>query len=144
MSALTLNKYQIMPYLLASAWQGSSQMGPAVGLPRAAPERVLPLPPACSFLVEHYSDYRSHQTDPWAPEWFTESESQYQLCSSHLLTKLLHGRFSLSVSKFVLALMWPWFHRTGKGQFSFQSQRKVMTKNVQTTAQLHSFHTLAK
>ena len=27
-------------------------------------------------------------------------------------------------------------HRTGKGQFSFQSQRKAMPKNVQT-AQLH-------
>ena len=25
-------------------------------------------------------------------------------------------------------------HRTGKGQFSFQSQRKAMPKNVQTTA----------
>ena len=35
-------------------------------------------------------------------------------------------------------------HRTGKGQFSFQSQRKAMPKNAQTTAQLHSFHTLAK
>ena len=35
-------------------------------------------------------------------------------------------------------------HRTKKGQFSFQSQRKVMPKNAQTTAQLHSFHTLAK
>ena len=35
-------------------------------------------------------------------------------------------------------------HRTGKGQFSFQSQRKAMPKNVQTTAQLHSFHTLAQ
>ena len=35
-------------------------------------------------------------------------------------------------------------HRTGKGQFSFQSQRKAMPKNVQTTAQLHSSHTLAK
>ena len=35
-------------------------------------------------------------------------------------------------------------HRTGKGQFSFQSQRKAMPKNVQSTAQLHSFHTLAK
>ena len=35
-------------------------------------------------------------------------------------------------------------HQTGKGQFSFQSQRKVMPKNVQTTTQLHSFHTLAK
>ena len=30
------------------------------------------------------------------------------------------------------------------GQFSFQSQRKAMTKNVQTTTQLHSSHTLAK
>ena len=27
-------------------------------------------------------------------------------------------------------------HRTGKGQFSFQSQRKAMPKNAQTTAQL--------
>ena len=35
-------------------------------------------------------------------------------------------------------------HRTGKGQFSFQSQRKAMSKNVQTTTQLHSFLTLAK
>ena len=35
-------------------------------------------------------------------------------------------------------------HRTGKGQFSFQSQRKAMPKNVQTMAQLHSSHTLAK
>ena len=33
-------------------------------------------------------------------------------------------------------------HRTGKGQFSFQSQRKAMTKNAQTTAQLHSSHML--
>ena len=35
-------------------------------------------------------------------------------------------------------------HKTGKGQFSFQSQRKVMPKNAQTTAQLHSSHTLVK
>ena len=35
-------------------------------------------------------------------------------------------------------------HRTGKGQFSFQSQRKAMPKNVQTPTQLHSSHTLAK
>ena len=35
-------------------------------------------------------------------------------------------------------------HRTGKGQFSFQSQRKTMPNNVQTTAQLHSSHTPAK
>ena len=36
------------------------------------------------------------------------------------------------------------YHRTGKGQFSFQSQRKAMPKNTQTTAQLHSSHTLVK
>ena len=35
-------------------------------------------------------------------------------------------------------------HRTGKGQFSFQSQRKAMPKNAQTSAQLHSSHMLAK
>ena len=34
--------------------------------------------------------------------------------------------------------------RTGKDQFSFQSQRKAMPKNAQTTAQLHSSHTLGK
>ena len=35
-------------------------------------------------------------------------------------------------------------HRIGKGQFSFQSQRKAMPKNAQTTAELHSSHTLVK
>ena len=35
-------------------------------------------------------------------------------------------------------------HRIGKGQFSFQSQKRAMPKNVQITAQLHSFHTLAR
>ena len=35
-------------------------------------------------------------------------------------------------------------HRTGKGQFSFQAQKKAMPKNAQTTAQLHSSHTLVK
>ena len=36
---------------------------------------------------------------------------------------------------------WP---QDWKSQFSFQSQRKALPKNVQTTAQLHSSHTLAK
>ena len=35
-------------------------------------------------------------------------------------------------------------HRTGKGQFSFQSQRKAMPKNFQNTVQLYSSHSLAK
>ena len=36
---------------------------------------------------------------------------------------------------------WP---QDGKDQFSFQSQRKAMPKNVQTTEQLSSFHMQAK
>ena len=36
---------------------------------------------------------------------------------------------------------WP---QDKKGQFSFQSQRRAMTKNVQTTAQLYLSHILAK
>ena len=35
-------------------------------------------------------------------------------------------------------------HRTGKGPFSFQTLRKAIPKNTQTTAQLHSSHTLVK
>ena len=33
---------------------------------------------------------------------------------------------------------------TGKDPFSFQSQIKAMPKNIQTTTQLHSSHTLVK
>ena len=36
---------------------------------------------------------------------------------------------------------WP---QDWKNQFSFQSQRKAMPSNAQTTAQLHSSHTLVK
>ena len=36
---------------------------------------------------------------------------------------------------------WP---QNWKGQFSFQSQRKAMPKNAQTTTQLHSSHMLVK
>ena len=36
---------------------------------------------------------------------------------------------------------WP---QDGKGQFAFQSQRRTMSKNVQTTTQLYSSHMLAK
>ena len=35
-------------------------------------------------------------------------------------------------------------HRIGKGELSFQSLRKTMPKNAQTTTQLHSSHRLAK
>ena len=35
-------------------------------------------------------------------------------------------------------------HRSRKGQFSFQTQRRVVQKNVQTTVQLLSSHMLAR
>ena len=35
-------------------------------------------------------------------------------------------------------------HRTGKGQFSFQTQRRAMPKNVRTTVQFCSSHMLVK
>ena len=35
-------------------------------------------------------------------------------------------------------------HRTEKDQFSFQSQRKAMPKNAQTTTEFHSSHMLVK
>ena len=35
-------------------------------------------------------------------------------------------------------------HRTGKGLFSFQSQRKAMPKNAQITVQFYSSHRVAK
>ena len=34
-------------------------------------------------------------------------------------------------------------HRTGKGHFSVQSQKRAMPKNVHKTPQLHSFYMLA-
>ena len=35
-------------------------------------------------------------------------------------------------------------HRTGKGRFSFQSQRMAMPKNVKTTIQLYLFYMLVR
>ena len=65
--------------------------------------------------------------------------------------------FQLSYFKSWKMMLWKWCtqydskfgklssgYRTGKGQFLFQSQRKAMPKDVQTTAQLHSSHMLVK
>ena len=51
--------------------------------------------------------------------------------------KVLHSIYQ----KIWKTQQWP---QDRKSQFSFQSQRKAMPKNVQTTMQLHSSHTLAK
>ena len=52
--------------------------------------------------------------------------------------KMLHSQYASKFGKLSNG------HKTGKNQFLFQSQRKAMPKNAQTTAQLHSSHTLVK
>ena len=52
--------------------------------------------------------------------------------------KVLHTQYASKFGKLCSG------YRTGKGQFSFQSQRKAMPKNAQTTTQLHSSHMLLK
>ena len=61
-------------------------------------------------------------------------------CHQHTeMDILLYGCFEMGVT------LVPILRKTnGKGQFSFRSQRKAMPKNAQTTAQLHSSHTLVK
>ena len=53
------------------------------------------------------------------------------LCKYHIQHASKFGKFSSG-------------QRTEEGQFSFQSQRKAMPKNVQTNTQSHSSHTLVK
>ena len=51
----------------------------------------------------------------------------------------------LGIGGFLPGALTKWLEGcTGKGQFSFQLQRKTMQKNAQTTAQLHSSHMLVK
>ena len=85
-----------------------------------------------------------------------ECEAKWALAS--LRTKLVDVmEFQLSYFKSWKMMLWKWCtqyaskfgklssgHRTGKGRFSFQSQRKAMPKNAQTTTQLHSSHSLVK
>ena len=52
--------------------------------------------------------------------------------------KVLHAQYAGKSGKFSSG------HRTAKVQFSFQFQRKVIPKNVQTTTRVHSSRTPAK
>ena len=53
-------------------------------------------------------------------------------------SKVLHTKYTNKFGKLSSG------HRTGRGQFSFQFQRRAMPKNVQTTAQLYSFYMSAR
>ena len=85
-------------------------------------------------------------------------ECEVKWALESITTKLVEVmEFQLSYFKSWKMMLWKCFtqyaskfgklssgHRTGKGPFSFQSQRKAMPKNAQTTSQLHSSHTIVK
>ena len=79
--------------------------------------------------------------NPWTGRWSLNHWTTREVHKTQILIKYfynnVHGVF------FILFMG---FHRTGKGQFSdsFQSQRKAMPMNAQTTSQLHLFRMPAK
>ena len=54
------------------------------------------------------------------------------------VVKMLHFKYASKFEKLSSG------YRNGKGQFSFQSQRRAIPKNVQTTIQLPSFPILVR
>ena len=95
---------------------------------------------------------KTREVKPFTWGHTAEKKNNHSIC--HLVEVM---KFQLSYFKSWKMMLWKCYtqyvskfgklssgHRTGKGQFSFQSQRKAMPKNAQTTAQLHSSHTLVK
>ena len=77
------------------------------------------------------AEKRSEVKNKGEKERYTHLNAEFQICQICFQYVSKFGKLSSG-------------HRTGKGQFSFQSQRKAMPKNAQTTIQLHSSHTLVK
>ena len=75
----------------------------------------------------------------WKKFMIYSSEWKYMPIISTLRLIYQESQSTNSIKLFISILPYP-----GKSQFSFQSQRKAMPKNVQTTTKLHSSHTLAK
>ena len=85
-------------------------------------------------LIQHYSAFWARAVKIQHSFWATDSafkswKMMLWKCCTQYASKF--GKLSSG-------------HRTGKGRFSFQSQRKAKPNNVQTTTQLHSSHILAK
>ena len=92
-------------------------------------------------------------------KWFIFHQNSQTSKKSSIMTNKASGGDGIPVEWFQILKMLLWKcctqyatksgklsngHRTGKGQFSFQSQRKAMSKNAQTITQLHSSHMLTK
>jgi len=97
----------------------AGDLGSIAGLGRS-PEERKGYPLQCSGL-ENSMDFIVHGVaNSWT--WLSNFHSQYD-------SKF--GKLNSS-------------HRTGKGQFSFQSQKRAVLKNVQNARQLHSFCILVR
>ena len=101
------------------------------GLQHTGPPCSSPIPGTCS------------NSCPWSWWCLPTISSSVISFSSCLQSWPASGSFPMS-QLFALGGQSSSGHRTGKGQFSFQSQRKAMPKNAQTTTQLHSSHMLVK
>ena len=113
-------------------------------------------------LKRHSSSSSSIHTYTWVNTFgFYKLHSLAYFCFSsrgrHMHSKYLYPHIYMSYFKSWKMMSWKCCtqyaskfgkfssgHRTGKGQFSFQSQGKAMSKNAQTTTQLHSSHMLVK
>ena len=156
--------FQIFWHIECSTFTTSSfrTWNSSTGIPSSPlPLSVVMLPKA--HLTSHFriSDCRYVITPLWfsgSLRYFLYSSSTYFYICLFIWTKLVEVmEFQLSYFQYWKMMLWKCCtqyaskfrklssgHRTGKGHFSFQSQRKAMPKNAQTSAQLHSSHMLVK
>ena len=65
-------------------------------------------------------------------------------CYMHWYNLMYMSKVKVPISEYLLQYYFQLPKNIEAHQFSFQSQRKAMPKNAQTTAQLHSYHMLVK
>ena len=105
------------------------------------PQEVLAKKPACSLVGKVSLGLQLPPSSPSGSGCLSPEGDGLQLAISVLsfvLCVVLAVSFASKFGKLSSG------HKTGKGQFSFQFQRKAMPKNAQTTTQLHSSHVLVK
>ena len=91
--------------------------------------------------VLHPICQQTWKTQRWPQDWKRSvfipipKKGNSKECSNYCTVSLISHASKVSHSS---------GHRTGKCQFSFQFQRRAMSKNVQTTVQLCSFHMLSR
>ena len=96
------------------------------------------------------SSRKNEETEPKQKQWpvvdVTGDENKVRCCKEQYSMEIWNVRSMNQAT-------WKWpnrrwqlssGHRTGKGQFSFQSLRKSMPKNIQSITQLYASHKLAK